>query len=267
FSIDLAGYKEQLAAFLDPVGRHIIQGRRSNRLPGAQIEPRMMPGAVHRAIDHQPFCQWTAIMCARCGNGEKVVAASGHKNRFAKRMSQKHFSVAEVFSLMAFFKIRSLKFAGSFSHRISFFVLTYESHWTHPATVLCLDSEWKKADAGCVAKNTRVPLAICEGRKESCTTSFSKQWCSNSQTALQVYYTNEILSGSSQLFDVFEDLSPAGAARARACGRRSGTRRALGTVDRSAMRIAPGFFPLGSIVASRCNRVLRQLSRKRSRNY
>ena len=33
------------------------------------------------------------------------------------------------------FKIRSLKFAGSFSHRISFFVLTYESHQIDPITV------------------------------------------------------------------------------------------------------------------------------------
>src|SRR5215831_9478001 len=72
-----------------------------------------------------------------CGaNGEKLLASSGHKNRFTKRVSQKHFSITHVFGLIAFFKIRSLKFAGCFSHRISFFMLTYESHRTDPAIVL-----------------------------------------------------------------------------------------------------------------------------------
>src|SRR5262249_36131712 len=46
-----------------------------------------------------------------------------------------HFSIAHVFGLTAFLKIRSLKFGGCFSHRISF-VLTYESHPTDPVTVL-----------------------------------------------------------------------------------------------------------------------------------
>src|SRR5215472_3561728 len=72
-----------------------------------------------------------------CGaNGEKLVASSGYKNRLTKRVSQKHFSITHVFGLIAFFKIRSLKFARCFSHRISFFVLTYESDRTDPAIVL-----------------------------------------------------------------------------------------------------------------------------------
>src|SRR4029453_10939834 len=75
-------------------------------------------------------------MCACGANGEKLLASSGHKNRFTKRVPQKHFSITHVFGLIAFFKIRSLKFAGCFSHRISFFVLTYESHRTDPAIVL-----------------------------------------------------------------------------------------------------------------------------------
>ena len=65
-----------------------------------------MPGTVHRAIDHQTFRQRAAVMCARCADGEKLFTASGHKNRFAKRVTQKHFSIAHVSSLVAFLKIR-----------------------------------------------------------------------------------------------------------------------------------------------------------------
>src|SRR5207342_3667995 len=113
----LSGYEELLAAFLDLVARDIIQGRRCNSFPCAQIETRMMPGAVHRAIDHQTFRQRAAVMCARCADGEKLFTASGHKNRFAEGVSQKHLTIAHVSGLRAFFKIRSLKLVRCFGHR------------------------------------------------------------------------------------------------------------------------------------------------------
>src|ERR1051325_354777 len=92
----------------------------------------MMPRTVHRTIDHQSLCQWPAVMRARRADGEQIGASSGHKNRFAERMSQMHFSIPDAFRLIAFFEVRSLKFGGCFSHRIPF-VLTYESHWTDPS--------------------------------------------------------------------------------------------------------------------------------------
>src|SRR5262245_29375922 len=95
----------------------------------------MMPGAVHRAIDHQTFGQRAAIMRACRADSEKSIASSGNKNRFAKRVTQNHFSIAHVFRRIALFKIRSLKFGGCFSHRISL-LLTYESHPTDLITVL-----------------------------------------------------------------------------------------------------------------------------------
>jgi hypothetical protein len=142
----------------------MIQGGRCNSFASAQIEPRMVPWTVHRAIDHQTFGQWPAVMRARSADGEKVVTSSGHKNRFVKCVSQKHFSIAHASGLIAFFKIRSLKLAGSFSHRISFFVLTYESHPIDPITV----SELFNIPNGrgqtflWSAKNTRASLRIFE---------------------------------------------------------------------------------------------------------
>src|SRR4030095_8142896 len=118
--INLTGYEESLATSIDFITRDIIQGWRCNCLASAQIETRVMSWTMHRAIDHQTFGQRAAVMRACCADGEKVITASGDKNRFAKRVSQKHFSLAHVFGLIAFFKIRSLKLAGCFSHRISF---------------------------------------------------------------------------------------------------------------------------------------------------
>src|SRR4029077_20954832 len=108
----------------------------------------MMPGTAHRAIDHQTFGQRAAVMRACRADGEQVITASGDQNRFSKRVTQEHFSLAHVFGLKAFFKIRSLKFAGCFSHRISFFVLTYESHRTDPVIVLepVNIPKWKRAN-------------------------------------------------------------------------------------------------------------------------
>src|SRR5262245_50792264 len=114
----------------------------------------MMPGAAHRAIDHETLCQRAAVMRARCADGEKLFTASGHKNRFAKRVTQKHFSLAHFFGLIAFFKIRSLKFDGFFSHRISFCCI-YESHRTDPATVWQLNE--KKANPHGPEKYAQVP--------------------------------------------------------------------------------------------------------------
>src|SRR6476646_2076624 len=79
----------------------------------------MMPGTAHRAINHQTFRQRAAVMRARCADGEKLFTASGHKNRFAEGVPQKHFTIAHVSGLVAFFKIRSLELAGFFSHKIS----------------------------------------------------------------------------------------------------------------------------------------------------
>src|SRR4029434_16077 len=103
FLIDLAGYEKSLAALLDLVTRDIIQGGRCNSFARLQIETRMMPRTVHGAIDHQTFRQWAAVMRARCADSEKVITASGDENRFAKRVTQEHFSLAHVFGLTAFF--------------------------------------------------------------------------------------------------------------------------------------------------------------------
>jgi hypothetical protein len=66
-----------LAAFLDFVTRNIIQGWRCNSFASTQIETRMMPRTVHRAIDHQTFRQWAAVMRACCADGEKLFTTSG----------------------------------------------------------------------------------------------------------------------------------------------------------------------------------------------
>src|SRR5262245_28601268 len=88
-------------------------------------------------------------------DGEQIIASFGYKNWFSERIAQNHFSLAHVFGVIAFFEIRSLKFAGCFSHRISF-VLKYESHWTDPAIVVLFRME--EAQQIARARNRCVPL-------------------------------------------------------------------------------------------------------------
>src|SRR5215217_3001666 len=82
------------------------------------------------------------------------------------------------------------------------------------------------------------------GRKSCCPLHFPSNNVRRTRTTSIVPNEMKFLAVHPSLFDALEDLSSAGAARARACGSSSGTRRVLGQVDRSAMRIAPGFFPL-----------------------
>src|SRR5215470_10600084 len=79
----------------------------------------MMPWTVHRAIDHQTFRQRPAVMRASRADRKKLVAASGNKHWFAKRVSQKHFAVGNLFGFAAFFEIRSPELARCFSHKDS----------------------------------------------------------------------------------------------------------------------------------------------------
>src|SRR5262245_38459572 len=60
-----------------------------------------------------------------------------------------------------------------------------------------------------------------------------------------LYRRDEIPGRSSQLSDVLEDLSSARTAWPRTCSRCGSARRSFGSLDRFAMRIAPGFFPSG----------------------
>src|SRR5262245_23495907 len=108
-----------IATFLDFVASHVVQRGRCNRFARAQIESCVMPWTPHGAIDHQAFGQWSAVMCARRADGKKLIAASRDKNRFAKRLPQKHVSIGHVCGLTALLKIRSFKHARSFSHKNS----------------------------------------------------------------------------------------------------------------------------------------------------
>jgi hypothetical protein len=56
----------------DLVARHGVQGGRPERLPGPQIEARMMPGTAHGVVDHQTFGEGATIVRAGSPDGEDV---------------------------------------------------------------------------------------------------------------------------------------------------------------------------------------------------
>src|SRR5207237_7642796 len=59
-------------ADLDVVDRLRKQRRRANRLARAQIETGVMPRAVNRVADDEPLAERTAIVRARCADGENI---------------------------------------------------------------------------------------------------------------------------------------------------------------------------------------------------
>src|SRR5437660_6657060 len=56
-------------------------------------------------------------MSARCPNGKRLIAASGHQHLFAEHVTQKHFAIGQLLRFKTFFEIRSFKLARMFSHK------------------------------------------------------------------------------------------------------------------------------------------------------
>ena len=66
--------EDAVALVLDLPDRERAQRRRARRLPGAQIEAGVMPGAADAVADHEPLRERPMIMAAMRVDGENLGA-------------------------------------------------------------------------------------------------------------------------------------------------------------------------------------------------
>jgi hypothetical protein len=83
-------------ALLDPPARNRIEGRRAQRLAGAQAEAGVVPRAADGTGDECPLGEWTVVMGAFRPDREQRPAAARQQNRFARDVPQDHAALGEV---------------------------------------------------------------------------------------------------------------------------------------------------------------------------
>src|SRR6478736_3728030 len=88
----LLPHDDAVAVLLDLPDSEWIQSRSAHRLPGAQIEAGVMPGAADALADHQTLGQRPMIMAAMLVDGEDVRPRAHQQNVFVTDMAEQGLS-------------------------------------------------------------------------------------------------------------------------------------------------------------------------------
>jgi len=110
---------QALAAALPVPTRDGVQRGRGQRLAGAQIETRVMPGTANGIAHQQAFGERTAVVRARRAHRKYLLAAFGQEYGFTLGVAQQQTAVFELTCVDPLSQIRSSQLARSAHARSS----------------------------------------------------------------------------------------------------------------------------------------------------
>ena len=103
----LGAHEHPSAPLLDLPGRKVVQRRRPERLPRAEAETGVVPGAAYRVAHQQAFRQRAAVMAAGGRQWRTIRSTSREQHRLAIDMPGQHAAVRDVSLRDALLQIRA----------------------------------------------------------------------------------------------------------------------------------------------------------------
>ena len=98
--------------------RHRIEGRRAQRLAGAQAEAGVVPRAAHRVADDEPLGERAAVVRAFAADGEDFALGPRQDHRILADMSAEHGVGRKVALGDPVREVGSARFIARFRHGI-----------------------------------------------------------------------------------------------------------------------------------------------------